>query len=975
MLRLLVVTLFCLSLSGTSADAQPAEFWQFVDSSMYYSSVKYDLPKSLNFAEQARQLTHKVYGENSIWYGSTYILFSQAYYSARDFEHAARFAVEHNDRMKALLKNGGDSAVIDQYSIGLMTAATIYSHLKRTSDSEQACLECMEINRPPEHPSTNPYLGTIGKYIECERKLADVYYLNGKKAESIPYYEETFRLLKQEYAKNPIRQKEIAVEICITLNNLGYVHGDMNNYHFAELALKEACDYGEKALPTGAGYYNDALVNLATALATMNQHTEAEIYFKKAEKITRELNEDFKLGLLKANMASQLTNMATTDRIQMRLQAIDLFTKVNGIEKLPIIQEALAQDLIILGDLSKAEKYLHESSQLYFKINKTQRTGNITALWSTLAAARHKPEEALRLNAKALTEYSSQNPEYPKLFRNRSILLTRYGRITEARSAWLTTLARMNEDVKSSFSYLSEFQREQYLDNYDTYREQFLSFSAANKPNAATNGDIYDLLLKSKGMLLERVQQIKQNMAGSSDTILLDKQKRYVDMKTTLARYYQSDQNKDRLHIDSLEKEAEILEKEISRTSARTQHPERKWQQIRAALKPDEAAVEIVRFRIWDTRVNREKFWGTWDDSVNYAALILRHSSKTPQMILLPNGKALEGKHLEAYRTDIDRRTYDADSYRSFWAPLSGALTGAKTVYFSPDGVYHQISLGTLRNKTSGRFLSEEMDIQLVGSTRTLADTLKIQTQANTIALFGYPDYQKADHTQKKDALTELSYHNSPDLDRGAFDFQPLPATKEEVEAIGKIAAKQGWTSQLYTDGNASEENLKRVSSPTVLHIATHGYFLKDTSKVTLSRKALLNAGLVLAGALDSTGRDNSQRDDGLLTAYEVGQLPLKNTKLVTLSACETGLGLIRNGNGVFGLQRAFMTAGSESVLMSLWRVNDRVTKELMEKFYGYWMGGATRHEALRKAQEDIRNTSEQLSHPHYWGGFVLTER
>ena len=218
------------------------------------------------------------------------------------------------------------------------------------------------------------------------------------------------------------------------------------------------------------------------------------------------------------------------------------------------------------------------------------------------------------------------------------------------------------------------------------------------------------------------------------------------------------------------------------------------------------------------------------------------------------------------------------------------------------------------------------------------------------------------------------TYYNLPDVERGNHHFQPLPGTKQEVESIQEIALKQGWKSQLFIEGHASEENVKQTENTTVLHIATHGYFLQDTSKTFLTKRALLNSGLVLAGAMDSTRSQHINIEDGVLTAYEVAGLTLKGTDLVTLSACETGLGLIRNGNGVFGLQRAFLAAGAASVLMSLWRVNDRVTKELMEKFYGYWMSGCTKQVALCKAQEDIRGLSEQFSHPYYWGGFVLTE-
>jgi CHAT domain-containing protein len=221
-----------------------------------------------------------------------------------------------------------------------------------------------------------------------------------------------------------------------------------------------------------------------------------------------------------------------------------------------------------------------------------------------------------------------------------------------------------------------------------------------------------------------------------------------------------------------------------------------------------------------------------------------------------------------------------------------------------------------------------------------------------------------------------MSYDSRPDLVRGGAYFRPLPGTKVEVESIATLAQRYQWQVALYTSDNASEANLNRISPPTVLHIATHGYFLKDTTSVQrLSKRALLNSGLVMAGALDSTRHTPLSDNDGLLTAYEATALRLSQTELVALSACETGLGELRSGNGVFGLQRAFFAAGARSVLMSLWKVNDQTTQMFMAKFYGYWLAGKPKSTALRLAQEDIRNTSEQLSHPFYWGGFVLLEQ
>jgi CHAT domain-containing protein len=159
-----------------------------------------------------------------------------------------------------------------------------------------------------------------------------------------------------------------------------------------------------------------------------------------------------------------------------------------------------------------------------------------------------------------------------------------------------------------------------------------------------------------------------------------------------------------------------------------------------------------------------------------------------------------------------------------------------------------------------------------------------------------------------------------------------------------------------------------------VVHIASHGFFLSDVSvnDGSLNEEFLSNplfqSGILLSGAA-VPGHLREGKDDGVLTAYEAMNLNLDNTELVALSACETGLGEIQNGEGVFGLQRSFLMAGANSILMSLWQVDDVATQELMVHFYSIWLGGAGKHEAFRQAQLKIK---ENYPEPYFWGGFIM---
>ena len=159
--------------------------------------------------------------------------------------------------------------------------------------------------------------------------------------------------------------------------------------------------------------------------------------------------------------------------------------------------------------------------------------------------------------------------------------------------------------------------------------------------------------------------------------------------------------------------------------------------------------------------------------------------------------------------------------------------------------------------------------------------------------------------------------------------------------------------------------------------MATHGFFLSDLDvkdgldkddASEIVENPLFRSGLLLAGV--SATRDEGQLEDGILTAYEAMNLSLDQTELVALSACETGLGEVRNGEGVYGLQRAFNVAGAKAVLMSLWQVDDVATQELMTTFYSIWIQGGDKHAAFRQTQLALKAKYPQ---PFYWGAFVLS--
>lgn len=210
------------------------------------------------------------------------------------------------------------------------------------------------------------------------------------------------------------------------------------------------------------------------------------------------------------------------------------------------------------------------------------------------------------------------------------------------------------------------------------------------------------------------------------------------------------------------------------------------------------------------------------------------------------------------------------------------------------------------------------------------------------------------------------------------LELTRLPGTEKEIKDIEKFLKSKKWDVNSYLGDNA----LKTAYNPRVLQIATHGLFLEDvylgnkeifgfqTKEVV--ENPLLRSGLFFTGAGNYLKSDSTKTigdENGLLTAYEAMNLDLDKTELVVLSACETGEGDINNGEGVFGLRRAFQQAGAKSVIMSLWEVNDEATQKLMSSFYSKWVTGMPKRKAFSEAQQEVR---KQFPEPYYWGAFVM---
>jgi CHAT domain-containing protein len=208
-----------------------------------------------------------------------------------------------------------------------------------------------------------------------------------------------------------------------------------------------------------------------------------------------------------------------------------------------------------------------------------------------------------------------------------------------------------------------------------------------------------------------------------------------------------------------------------------------------------------------------------------------------------------------------------------------------------------------------------------------------------------------------------------------------LPGTEKEVNQVQFMLKQKGWITAEFVEKSASEENIKEINSPKIFHIATHGFYkpsiqgtLRDElqgNEAALNQNPLMRTGLLLKGAGDLMEKTeyNYNMENGILTAYEAMSLNLDKTDLVVLSACETGLGDLEAGEGVYGLQRAFLVAGAKVLIMSMFKVDDEATQKLMLKFYQKWLNSANLRQSFIEAKKELR---VDYADPIYWGAFMM---
>lgn len=786
------------------------------------------------------------------------------------------------------------------------------------------------------------YKNTKGeKSLEYARSMNDIGNVYDKESD--------YKYAEQFYLKSLQLKKELGAEGNITywntLNNLALLYARLGNYSKATSTMQGQLElvkkYGGQTQPEYGNYLN----SMGTIYEQTDDWNNASVYFNQALQFYKTY-----YGTADPNYSRVLNNLGLLAVKQNRpVQALQYYN-----QSLAILQGDTVANQIEIADTYNNMGELHSEKGDY-------------------AHASLEFEKALRIYERAL---GRKHPAYWITYSNEALLQYRSGNIPKAVQQTRQVLDMNISMVYDNFTFLSESEKLKYwnktYDQFEYYNSVCVK-EYASYPELA--GSMYNYALATKSIVFNYTNQLKAKIIQNGNKELVKEYVAWENKKQLLATYYNFSRQQlavNNIDLAALEAEVNALEKNIALQSAdfKIARDVRNvtWKDIQSKLKENEAAVQMLRVRLYDN---------VWTDSVVYVALILtRETIDKPIMVVLKDGNKLEKKYYKGFFNAIQFDQVSDVYYNVFWKEIDQHILTKTTVYVSPAGVYNKISLPALK-LPDGTYLLEKRNIQIVPVMRSIATYTPSGVRAPDKAfLFGHPDYNynlPADTS----GIRGLAAAQPLDEDLRGTQLADLPGTKTEVDNISAILHAYSIPVTLYTGINASETQIRKLVNPSVLHIATHGYFVKDpeqeaegTAAANYKENPLLRSGILLAGSnytLNNQSAGNPM-DDGILTAYEAMQLPLDRTELVILSACETGLGEVMNSEGVIGLQRSFMLAGADNMLMSLWQVSDEGTQSLMSSFYTYWVADRNAGTALRRAQLDLMKTHPS---PYYWAPFV----
>jgi tetratricopeptide (TPR) repeat protein len=765
----------------------------------------------------------------------------------------------------------------------------------------------------------------------CLNAMGLILQVTGDFPKAVSYYETALRLVQK------MGNKEGTAAI---YNNLGVVYRQLGDLPKARDSYQRALEINiEIDNQEGASYsYN----NLGIIYEQSGDYEKANELYEKSLAIKQ--NTEDKLGL-----ATSLMNMGNVYKhLKNPSKAEEFYNKSFDISKEIYDKQGMA---LALGSLAalKLETYDYNTAIDY--ANRSLTIAEEIDMKSVIKEAYR--QLAWAYNATFVPEWAEES--------------------------YISVISMNHEDINRNFSILSESEKELFFRTVAEDFDRFHSFALHRKiTNHNISQDVYNNLLKNKGLLLKSSTAMRNAILSSNDAKLIELFEKWIQVKQEIAKQYTMSIEERTANPEDLEKQANELERSLVRSSSEFSDFEKSlkvdWTSVKNGLKEGEAAIEFTHF-------------AHGRDSVMYCAMIVTHNCDNPLMIPLFEEKQLQqllgsfaGNNYQYINSIYGKNSQDNSAlYNLIWKPMESSLGGISTVYVSPTGLLHKISFSAI-SKELNHYLIDDYKLHVLSTTANVTTDIKLAVNEDmSVGLFG-----------------GIAYTTVPAT---AETWNYLKGTLDETLMIKQLMQGQLKQVETVTDSLATEEKFKELAPQShVLHVATHGFFFPDPEQIRLSiesvkevgeiefrggsptfgmtnfvqnQNPLMRSGLVFAGVNDFwSGAKAIKGDDGVLTALEVINIDLRKNMLVVMSACETGLGDIAGSEGVYGLQRAFKMAGTNFLIMSLWQVPDKETSEFMQNFYTLLI----QEKDLQKAFTQTQSKMRQQYDPYFWAAFVLLE-
>jgi len=857
----------------------------------------------------------------------------------------------------------------------------------------------------------------LGKAEALNRQVMQL--LNqGRYGEAIPLAQRALAI--REQALGPEHP-----DVATSLNNLAYLYKTLGDYPKAEPLYQRALAIQEKALGPEHPDVALSLNNLAEFYRALGDYANAMPLLQRALAIKEKA-----LGPEHPDVATSLISLAELYRaagdyakaMPLAQRALAIYEQALGPEHPDVATSLnnLAGFYQALGDYARAMPLYQRNLAIWEKAfgpeHPTVATSlnNLALLYDSLgdyAKAEPLYQRALAIREKAL---GPDHPDVATSLNNLAGLLVATGRVQPARALFMRSQMIDANVIDQVMGFTSEEQKLTFLFTREGNLHTFLSLVyQALRADPAARAEALTAWLQRKGVALEAQKRFQEALAYSEDPEVAKVFQELAAVRADLSRLVFGGPGKAgaeayRQRLADLEASKAQLEARLSTLSqafaTRQKVARADARAVALALPKDTALLEFARINVFDfTAKGTETRW----KPPRYLAFIL-HAGTWDQVGLVDLGEAEKiEKAIGAFRQTLTAGTDPRDLkvvqaartlHDLVFAPLTQELGTVREVFLSPDGALSLIPFEILQGP-DGKFLIEDYTFNYLAAGRDLLGFGEARGKSEKPLLLGDPDFDmtptgKGGAPSAPDSEPRRTAASTRSRDMRSIGFSRLPGTRQEVLTIGGLLGMD--KAAVYTSREAVEERLTWKEPPRILHLATHGFFLTDQELGELTagpaplgemgmparRKGppienpLLRSGLALAGANTALRSGDETNSQGIVTAEKILGLRLRGTELVVLSACDTGVGEVKSGEGVFGLRRAFTQAGTKGLVMSLWSVPDRETKELMIEFYKNLLSGKmNRNQALRQAvltQMQVVRARYSQAHPFFWGAFVF---